>query len=247
MKRTALVVALGAMAACSAPQGASVDGIHDPYEQTNRATHAFNKGLDRALLRPASNGYDAVLPDPVQTGVSNFASNLALPGTIVNNLLQADLHSAGQNTTRFFLNTTLGIGGLFDPAGAANVPAVEADFGQTLAVWGVREGAYVELPFIGPSTERDTVGTVVDVALNPLSYILQHPEAGYATGARAGKVLDTRSKLGSTIDDVLYNSADSYAQSRLIYLQNRRFELGEDTGDAYVDPYIDPYEDLPGG
>ena len=199
----------------------------DPYEQTNRDNHEFNRAVDRALLRPAGKGYVAIIPRPVQKGVSNFSSNLSLPGTIVNNVLQGRLGEASQNTLRFALNTTIGIGGVFDPSTEFKLYEAKADFGETLAVWGVREGAFVELPLLGPSTERDAVGKVVDLFTNPLTYMVQSPEKYYGTGASVASRLGDRGTYGDTIDSILYESADSYAQARTIYLQNRRFELGE--------------------
>ena len=209
----------------------------------NRRNHELNRTLDRSLVGPAGRGYSDAVPEPLQVTVSNFSSNLSLPGTVVNNLLQGNLEGAAQNTVRFVVNTVLGIGGLGDPASEIGIFEVEADFGQTLHVWGVPEGAFVELPVLGPSTERDAVGRVVDLFTNPLSYVLPSPEKYYGTGAALASRLGDRGRYSDTIESILYESADSYAQSRLIYLQNRRFELGGDDGSAYVDPYDDPYGD----
>ena len=232
------------LAGCSVPgPGGAPGGIHDPYEDVNRRNHELNRSLDRALIRPAGKGYAQGIPEPVQDTVANFSSNLSLPGSVVNNLLQGNLEGAAQNTLRFVFNTIFGIGGLGDPASEMGVYAVDADFGQTLHVWGVPEGAYVELPGLGPSTERDAAGKVVDLFTNPLSYVLPSPEKYYGTGAALASKLDDRGRYSDTVDSILYESADSYAQARLIYLQNRRFELGGDDDSAYVDPYDDPYGD----
>jgi len=238
------IVLIGFIAGCSvAPQGVDV---HDPYEGMNRKIHAFNKGLDRNVLRPTARGYDAVLPNPVETSISSFAANLSLPSKIINNTLQGDLLGAGQNLLRFVINTTAGVGGLFDASTVMGLEEVDTDFGETLHVWGVPEGAYVEVPVFGPSTERATAGLVVDMILDPVSYIIGQPEATYRTVAQGGQILDTRNDLGEQIDAVLYESADSYAQARLIYLQNRRFKLGQDASEdsfnLYDDPYLDTYE-----
>ncbi len=229
----------GLVAGCSvAPPGTDV---HDPAEVTNRQVHAFNKSLDTAIVRPVANAYDAVLPDPVEDSVTAFASNLGLPGKIINNTLQGDLKGAGQNLLRFAINTTAGIGGIFDPSTIMGLPEVDTDFGETLHVWGVPEGAYLELPVLGPSTERAAFGTVVDMVLDPMSFVIGTPESTYRTGARVGEILQTRHALGGQIDGVLYDSADSYAQARLIYLQNRRFKLGVEADDTFEDLYADPY------
>ncbi|WP_322867797.1 VacJ family lipoprotein [Aquicoccus sp. G2-2] len=238
------LVLLVTLAACSTPgPGQAPDGIFDPYEQTNRSNHELNLALDKALIRPTGKGVSSFLPDPIEDSVGYFASNLSLPSTIVNNLLQGDLGGALKNTLRFAVNTTVGFGGLADPAGEFGIYEKKADFGQTLAVWGVPEGAYVELPVLGPSTERDAAGKVVDLFTNPLSYVLDSPEKYVGTVAGLTSKLGDRGRYSETIDSILYESADSYAQARAIYLQNRRYELGEDDGSAYVDPYDDPYGD----
>ncbi|WP_372611810.1 VacJ family lipoprotein [Aquicoccus sp.] len=233
------------LAGCSVPgPDDAPGGIHDPYEETNRNNHELNRALDRGLIRPAGKGYASTVPAPVVETLSNFGSNLSLPGTVVNNLLQGDLGGALQNTYRFAFNTVFGIGGLGDPAGDFGITEVETDFGATLNVWGVPEGAYVELPILGPSTERDAVGRVVDLFTNPLSYTLPKPEKYYGTVANAASKLGDRGRYSDTVDSVLYESVDSYSQSRSMYLQNRRFELGSDDDDAYLDEYDDPYDEI---
>lgn len=234
---TVVVSTLSGCAPDAAPQG-----FKDPNEAANREVHDFNRGVDRVLLRPTSGAYGSVLPEPVKRGVANFASNLDAPGDVANNVLQGRLGNAGQNTLRFAVNTVLGIGGLFDPATAMGIAAKPTDFGETLHRWGAPEGNYVELPLVGPSTERDFIGLIVDVALNPVRLALSQPEAGYATLAKVASSLGVRDRYSETVDSILYDSADSYAQARLLYLQNRRFELGQTAGDnTFVDPYEDPY------
>lgn len=230
------------LAGCAAGPATQGD-FNDPNEGFNRAVHGFNKGVDRALLRPASQVYGAVVPSPLRTGVNNFAENLEGPGDVVNNILQGRIDEAGNNTLRFALNVTMGIGGLFDAATFLGMPEGDTDFGETLHIWGVGEGAYVEEPLRGPSTQRDSVGRVVDLFLNPFSYVLKPAHSEVATGAEALSIIGDRAKFGETVDSVLYDSADSYAQARLLYLQNRRFELGQEAGndDAFLDPYEDPY------
>lgn len=239
----AALAAVAAAAACSAP-GAS--GIDDPGEAQNREVHDFNRAVDRTLFKPASGAYGGVVPEPARQGLANFAGNLDLPSDVVNDVLQGRIGKAVENTLRFAINTTIGLGGLFDPARAMGVEGDPTDFGETLHVWGVPEGAYDELPVLGPSTDRDTVGWVMDVALNPIRLVL--PGNGWAVtaGASAASTLGDRYRFSGTYDSILYDSADSYAQARLLYLQNRRFELGQSAGtdgtdDAFVDPYEDPY------
>ena len=219
-------------------------GINDPNEAANRAVHAANKALDRALVDPASTVYGKSVPGPLRQGVQNFADNLDAPGDVVNGILQGRPGPALANTARFVINTTVGIGGLFDPAKAMGIQRKKTDFGETLHVWGFPEGAYGELPLLGPSTSRDTVGRVVDVVLNPLRLALPAREGNIATAAGVASRLGDRFKFGTTVDSILYDSADSYAQSRLLYLQNRRFELGQATGGTSGEEgFLDPYEE----
>ncbi|WP_415922157.1 VacJ family lipoprotein [Tateyamaria sp. SN6-1] len=230
---------LTGLAACGggAPAVPTEDGVFDPYENQNRKVHAFNRGLDRALVRPAAIGYSTILPDEIEDSIGHFASNLGEPSVMVNSLLQGDLRGAGLSTVRFLTNSTLGIFGLADVAAEFNLPEHDTDFGETLHVWGAREGPYLELPVLGPSTVRDTTGMVVDLFTNPLSYVIDEPERYYGTAAGVASGLSTRGRFTETVDSILYESADSYAQARLIYLQNRRFELGDTDTSSEIDPF----------
>lgn len=230
-----VLIAIAALTACTAPQPGAE--FNDPFEDNNRVVHAFNKGLDRSLLRPAGQ-VAAAIPEEVTTPVSNFANNVGLPGMVANGLLQGDIGGMATNTMRFLINTTVGLGGLLDPAGAIGLTEETTDFGETLAVWGAQEGAYVELPVFGPSTERDAAGRIVDLFLDPLQSVGTASQASLATGARVADLAITRGRFMDTIDSVLYDSADSYAQARLAYLQSRRFELGETPPAASeIDPF----------
>ena len=232
------------LSACGGNEAArSQGGIYDPYEQENRYTHNFNKSVDLYLVDPLSQGYGKATSGGIREVVGNFSSNLSLPNDIINNILQGEIESAAQNTGRFVFNTIVGIGGLFDPAADLNMTRVRADFGQTLYVWGMGEGAYVELPFYGPSTARDSLGIAVDLFLDPFFVILREPEVYVGGVAYILDVMGSRYSFDATVDSILHESADSYAQARSIYLQNRRFELGMTAEDIYLDPYLDPYAD----
>lgn len=239
--RTAIAaLALAMAAACAhSPDPALTRGApYDPNEVSNRRNHEFNVALDKNFIRPVAEGYNAAVPADIQTAVSNFATNLSLPGSVVNNMLQGNGRGATSDFYRFLVNTTLGLGGLIDTATDLNMPAAtDADFGQTLYVWGVHEGPYVELPVLGPATSRAAVGEVVDLFTNPLVYVIKDPEFYYALGTKAAAGLTYRARYSETVDSVLYDSADSYAASRSLYLQNRRFKVGERGSDAYLDPY----------
>lgn len=243
------VLVLSALNACARPGASHPAGTpFDPYEAENRKVHEFNRTLDGALIGPASKGYSNIIPDEIETAIGRFAFNLTIPGAIVNNVLQGNMKGATEDLYRFAVNSTVGLGGVFDPATELGMPAAtEADFGETLYVWGVPDGAYQELPFLGPSTERATAGKVVDLFTNPLSYALPEPEKYYGTAASLFARIGERGRYSGSVESVLHESADSYAQLRSLYLQNRRYELGR-SGEAsylnaYDDPYGDPYED----
>ena len=138
--------------------------VKDCFEKINRATFAFNMALDKVLFRPVASGYRK-LPSPVRTGTSNALNNLSNLITIPNNILQGDFKSAGNNSIRFIINTTIGIIGIFDPANALGFEKMEKeDFGQTFGAMGIGEGCYLVLPVIGPSTVRDTIGSLVSLS-----------------------------------------------------------------------------------
>ena len=257
MRPLSLVVplALGVILAGCASEPVMQDGIrvNDPFEAENRRVHAFNKGFDRRVVAPvarlASSGNDTGDGPGAMDLVINAGSNLSLPGKVVNSVLQGRPEPAIKNFFRFAVNTTLGIGGLLDPAGQDfGLPEQDTDFGETLAAWGVPEGAYLELPILGPSTQRDAVGKVVDLVIDPLNHLLHRDGAWAAFGLRAASKAGDRARFGDTVDSVLQDSADSYAQLRLIYLMHRRHELNE--GGTDIDPYadaaavdaIDPYD-----
>lgn len=235
--RLLLVLGLAAaLAGCSPrPQGAE---IHDPYESTNRAWFENNLAIDRAL------GGDTP-PETAESGgglqriVRNFGTNLSIPGTVVNDLLQFRPDRAVENTLRFAINSTIGLGGLFDPAGEMGLYGRRSDFGETLHVWGVNEGAYVVLPFFGPSTERDAAGMVVDLVLDPLAHLLAPREYGAASVARLAARVAERNEYADLIDANVMQSADPYVQARLLFLQGRRYYLGMETEEDFIDPYAD--------
>lgn len=215
--------------------------VFDPYENTNRAIHKFNLGVDKVLFRPASKGYVTVVPDPMVTSFNYFAENLSMPGQIVDSILQGNLKQAGNATARFLLNSTIGFAGLANPASDFGLPEVDTDFGETLHTWGFSEGPYVELPFYGPSTTRDAVGVIVNIFTNPIDFAPTRPVDNLGVYAEIVHRMGDRGRYSDTVDSILYDSADSYAQARLLYLQNRRFELGGRDNDANLDLYTDPY------
>lgn len=195
----------------------------DRFERTNRAIYKFNDALDRGIAKPVATAYTKVTPRPVRTGVSNFFRNLASPTVIVNNLLQGKGKAFITDTARLVVNTTIGIGGLFDPATQIGLPAGDEDFGQTLGKWGVPPGPYIMLPVLGPSTVRDTFGFAADQFTDPKTY-LKDPYLQW--GLTLGALVDTRAELLAT-DDVLQRSFDPYAFMRNAYLQRRDFQVSD--------------------
>ena len=239
IRKSALVFSALLLTACASPE--SLEAIHDPYEDMNRQTHELNKKLDKAFLKPASGVYATVVPDAVGIGIHNFAKYLDIPGEILNNALQFDLEGAATNTARLLINGTVGVVGLYDAASEVGIYPKAADFGQTLHVWGVGEGAFVELPVLGASTERDAFGIAVDALFNPMTIALPSEWKMAGTGAKVISMIGDRARFTTTVDSVLYESADSYSQSRLFYLQSRRHELGMRPDE---DDDFDPYEDI---
>ncbi|NVK21108.1 MAG: VacJ family lipoprotein [Kangiellaceae bacterium] len=195
----------------------------DPYEEYNRSMWEFNKGLDKAILKPVAKGYKAVTPDPIEKGVSNFFSNLGEITTIINDLLQGKFGKAGKDTGRFLINSTLGLAGLLDPATDMGLEKEEEDFGQTLAVWGFDSGAYLMLPFLGPSTVRDGFGRVVDSTAFYTPYDdLNDDQTKWSL--RALDLVQTRAGLLS-LDEQLEAALDDYTLVRDAYLQRREFMI----------------------
>jgi len=194
----------------------------DPWEGFNRAVYSFNDLLDRALIKPLAEGYDAVVPEPVDKGVTNFFSNLSDVTSAINNLLQFKVGRAVSDLGRVAVNTTIGIGGLFDVASNMDLPHYGEDFGQTLGTWGVASGPYIVLPVLGPSTGRDVVGRVADWFTDPVNYI-EDDTVRYSL--KGLDVVDKRSDLLSASRVVDQAALDPYAFVRDSYLQKRRSEV----------------------
>jgi len=201
--------------------------IKDCFEGVNRATFKFNQVLDGVVFEPLAKAY-RVLPSPVRSGTSNALDNLSTLVTIPNNLLQGDLKKATVNTGRFIVNTTIGIVGIFDVAEKVGFPEYEKeDYGQTLGVMGVGEGCYVVLPVLGPSTVRDTVGSLANLMGGDAWYNVtvandtQHFSDFDYYATRAGAGIDFRAKNIESFDNLEKNSIDFYASIRSLYLQDR--------------------------
>ncbi len=221
IRTAALCACLLWLSACAGLPVDSQRSARDPWERMNRTTYKFNDGLDRAVLKPLAKGYVKIAPPPVRTGVTNFFDNLETPVTMVNDLLQWQIKAFFSDTARLVLNTTLGIGGLLDPATRAGLDKNDRDFGQTLGVWGVKSGPYVVLPVLGPSDVRDAGGKLVDTYSNPRNYI-QDPWVRWGMWGLRG--VDIRSRLLYT-DSLVQSAYDPYAFVRNAYLQHRDFRI----------------------
>lgn len=225
------------MTACTAAPPSQ--GIYDPDEAANRKVHNFNKALDRNLVAPIARGYGKTVPLRADRAVSNLASHLAIPGEVVNSTLQLNFEDVVINTIRFATNTVFGLGGLFDFATAAGMEEdVDTDFGKTLAVYGVPEGRYLEVPVYGPRTERETYGIVVDFFLDPVGNLLPSSARKVTFPLYVVDKVGDRNEYDDAINGILYESEDSYATARSIYLQNRRFSIG---GTVDLENLEDPY------
>jgi phospholipid-binding lipoprotein MlaA len=224
---TAWVLALLVSACAGAPRDAALP-ISDPNEKANREVLAANQ----RILGPISEGVRAAVPGPVHDRLHDLNANLKEPRILVNNVLQLRFDAAARTTTRFVLNSTLGIAGLVDVAGPNGIAQQSGDFGQTLFVWGVSEGPYVVQPYLGPATLRDAVGSVVDMVANPVGWLVGMQVALTTTqvAVTAGTTsVDAVDRLGQlkTAEDA---SIDFYSFVRSSYYQMRRAELREAVG-----------------
>jgi phospholipid-binding lipoprotein MlaA len=230
-RRAALAAMLGlsaVLAGCaSLPKGEKPDP-RDRFERFNRGIYAFNTKADHLILRPVARGYVKVTPAPVRNSVHNFLENLVYTKTIINDFLEGKWRDGGTDTARLLLNTTVGIGGLFDPASKAGLDRHHTDFGETLGIWGVHSGPYLMLPILGPSTVRDAIGLLPD-EYSALPAYIRPVWIPYAIGAMQG--IDIR--VGLLDEDKLLDSAyDPYAFVRNVWLQRREYLIHGDTSAA---------------
>jgi phospholipid-binding lipoprotein MlaA len=220
MQKAVLLCLLVGFAGCATVPSGKPDP-RDPWERFNRSVFNFNDALDRAIAKPVAKGYVKITPRVVRTGISNAYSNLDTVPTIINDVLQGKFRQAGHDSGRFLLNSTLGLGGLFDPASAAGLEYNEEDLGQTLGKWGVAPGPYLMLPFLGPSSVRDAFARAADTYIEPV-YYLGDESTRYII--RAGELLDGRASL-LELDAQLERSYDKYAFIRNAWIQRREYQV----------------------
>lgn len=240
------VVGAGALllAGCATPPPSSdpeavaeFNETNDPIEPFNRSMFDFNITLDDYVLSPVARGYRWALPSYVRERVTNFVANLGEPVTFGNDLAQGNLGRAGNSFVRFASNTTIGLGGLYDPAKFWGLQRHDEDFGQTLGTYGTPEGAYLVLPFLGPAPPRDAAGRVVDMVIDPTTWIggTNAMIAGYSNTALG--ITNSRSNSLDTVGDLRKTSLDFYAAVRSLYRQNRNAEISNGTASPAAPGY----------
>lgn len=203
--------------------------VNDPFERINRPFDAFNRGFDRVFVRPVAIVYGAILPDFAKRMVRNGIRHLGTPRDLVNHTLQGRPDQVGKTLERFLVNSVVGLGGLVDVAGRKGVAYNPTDFGLTLASYGVGEGSYFVTPFLGPSTTRDSVGRLVDIALSPTTYFGTFTDFRYAGAALGGlELISRRERNRELVDSVILASPDPYVTLRSIYVQRRRAKASGD-------------------
>ena len=215
-----------ALAGCAtAPPSPEALANNDPFEETNRATLKLNAKIDKYFVIPSVGLYFLLVPEPGRKGVHNFLGNLSLPTIFVNDMLQGEVSRAGKTMWRLVINSTLGLGGFLDPASKIGIQGHGEDFGQTLAVWGVDEGPYLVLPFLGPSNPRDAAGLAVDVAIDPTNQIHFKQHIWWDAGRIYFTLLDLRAQTYQTIQGIQRSSVDYYSSLRSLYRQMRAREI----------------------
>jgi len=225
------------------PAPATQPQSYDPWEKMNRRVHRFNEAVDRGVAKPLAKAYVKIVPRPVRLGVGNFFNNLGQPVSAVNALLQGKPKQAGQALGRFLLNSTLGIGGVFDPATSAKLPNKSEDFGQTLGVWGWKQSRYVELPLFGPRTIRDALGMAGDSPLSPIRGIETDKVRVFLQGLQ---LVDVRTQL-MAVDKLREGAADDYALVRDAWMQRRQYQIFGDreSEDESLPEYLRNNDDNP--
>ncbi len=243
--RAALASMAVALLLLGAAPRVAAQAIDDPLEPLNRAVFQFNLIVDNTILKPVTQLYGFAVPDPAKRGVTNFLQNLRAPIVFANQVLQGEREQAGITLGRFMVNTTFGLFGLVDFANYFGIPPrEEADFGQTLGVYGIGAGPYLVLPLLGPSTVRDATGIAVDsFIIDPTIYFT---DTSWRLARFGLTAVDTRYRYGPLIDDLQANSLDFYVAARSAFLQNREAQIrknGGGLGDEYESIFDDSFDE----
>ena len=242
LKRLLALSLVAMMFGCASIPAGVPPSPDDPWESFNRSVFEFNEGLDKYVLKPVVSGYRFVLPEFIREGVYNFFSNYNDIYTALNNLLQGKPDFAFNDLMRVVVNTTMGLGGLIDLATPGGLEKHKEDFGQTFGVWGIPSGPYVVLPFFGPSSVRDTFGTVADLETDYLfKYIPNVGLRNSLTGLRVVNARNTYYEAGDLLDGA---AIDKYSFLRDAYIQRRKYQIneGRDDEEPQMPAYENPYE-----
>ncbi len=227
------------LAGCqAAPDPTSLDW--DPYEVTNRQNHAVTVPVDAAVYGPGARAWGKVVPQPVRKAITDVRNNWRLPGQMIQYSLQGRPTKVAESTTRFLVNTLLGLGGLVDIATDMGLPYDETNFDETFYRWGLPEGGYLELPLIGPGTQRDWTGYVLDQFSDPMWYVLPVGAANTLVVLGGLDLVNDRYELDAPLQSLLHESEDSYSAQRISYIQNMRARL---QGGTDVNQLEDIYAD----
>lgn len=207
---------------------ADYEQTNDPLEPTNRVFYAVNNGIDTVILRPAALAYRAVVPSPMREGVHNMLTNMGTPVQLANDMMEGKPRRAGDTVMRFAINTTVGVLGIFDVAKKWGYPDHDADFGMTLAMWGVPEGPFLFLPVLGPTDPRDAAGFGVDIVMDPFTWV----GGSHDTGLTVFKwtrfslnAIDARERVLDSVDQIKKTALDPYATFRSLYRQHRHAQI----------------------
>lgn len=242
LRRAPLIAAAilaGCLAGCvSRPPPADQEALqeyrqtNDPYEPTNRFFFRVNQGFDAVILKPAAEGYRFVVPAPVRNGIHNLLANLTSPVLFSNDVLQGKPRRAGDTLMRFLINSTVGIGGVFDVAKTVGYQAHDTDFGITMALWGVPSGPFLFLPVLGPSDPRDVAGFGVDIIIDPFTWVGQGAVVTALGWSRYGvTAIDARERHLDEVDNIMKTALDPYATFRSLYRQHRQGEIEKTRND----------------
>ena len=236
-----LLVICGALSACGSVTVSDQDEFNDPWEPFNRRVFAFNQELDRAVIKPVARAYRAVLPQFVRDRVRSILDNLTEPLIFLNDVLQGRMDAAGATFGRFVINSTVGLGGMFDRATGDGFEKQTGDFGQTLYRWGVADGPYLVLPLFGPSSVRDAFGFAVDTVTSPVAYAFGSDDrAIYRATTTAADGVDRRERTLEALDVLEQSALDFYIHMRSVWRQHRAATLRQARQDGAPEELIDP-------
>lgn len=212
------------LGACSTPSAESL-AQNDPWEATNRDIFAFDTWVEHNVARPVAEGYRAVVPEPARDGVHNMLNNLHSPVILANDVLQGETKKAARTLGRIVINSTIGIGGIFDVAAKIGIPYHDNDFGITMGQGGIWEGSYLVLPILGPRPPRDLIGGFVDGAFDPLTYAHFPGRHELLTARTPVSFLDFEDRHMDEVQDIERSSLDYYASVRSLYRQRREAQI----------------------